>query len=114
LAETGDAAAQFRLGSMYHHGKGVPQDDAEAVKWYHKAAVQGNTDAQNNLDQMKAEGIKVDKTESKPTAQKLPNQGQSMTQWWYADKGINKGPVETEELKKLLQIGKINLKTLVW
>ena len=34
LAEQGDATIQFALGSMYAFGKGVPQDYAEAVKWY--------------------------------------------------------------------------------
>ena len=31
---------------MYDNGEGVPQDDAKAVKWYRKAAEQGNADAQ--------------------------------------------------------------------
>ena len=30
---------------MYDNGRGVPKDDAEAVKWYRKAADQGNADA---------------------------------------------------------------------
>ena len=30
-------------------GQGVPQDYAEAVKWYRLAAEQGNADAQYNL-----------------------------------------------------------------
>ena len=30
-------------------GQGVPQDYAEAVKWYRKAAEQGNNDGQGNL-----------------------------------------------------------------
>ena len=34
---------------MYENGKGVPQDDAEAVKWYRMAAEQGDADAQFNL-----------------------------------------------------------------
>jgi S1-C subfamily serine protease len=33
----------------YINGEGVPQDDAEAVKWYRKAADQGDAVAQNNL-----------------------------------------------------------------
>ena len=32
--ETGDANAQFDLASMYFYGKGVPQDNAEAARWY--------------------------------------------------------------------------------
>lgn len=42
LAERGDAGAQHNLGVMYTHGHGVPKDDREAVKWYRRAAKQGN------------------------------------------------------------------------
>ncbi|OKQ00421.1 hypothetical protein BLA59_09310, partial [Haemophilus influenzae] len=38
LAEQGDAIAQFLLGGMYEEGRGVKQDDFDAVKWYRKAA----------------------------------------------------------------------------
>ena len=41
LAAQGNAAAQYLLGLMYGRGDGVPQDDAEAVKWYRLAAEQG-------------------------------------------------------------------------
>ena len=49
LAEKGDAVAQFILGFMYDEGQGVPQDYAEAAKWYRRAAIQGNKAAQHNL-----------------------------------------------------------------
>src|SRR5665647_2078609 len=48
-AEKGDAVAQFILGFLYDEGKGVPQDYAEAAKWYRRAAKQGNKAAQHNL-----------------------------------------------------------------
>jgi uncharacterized protein len=51
-AEKGDDRAQFILGYMYDEGKGVPQDYAEAVKWYGRAAKQGNKAAQHNLELM--------------------------------------------------------------
>jgi TPR repeat protein len=38
LAEQGDAVAQSNLGNMYAYGRGVPQDNAEAVRWYRLAA----------------------------------------------------------------------------
>ncbi|HIJ68404.1 MAG TPA: sel1 repeat family protein [Deltaproteobacteria bacterium] len=38
LAVRGHVKAQGCLGEMYHSGKGVPQDYAEAVKWFRKAA----------------------------------------------------------------------------
>jgi TPR repeat protein len=41
LAERGDPAAQLRLGSMLHDGLGVPQDFAEALDWFRRAADQG-------------------------------------------------------------------------
>jgi len=34
---------------MYDHGYGVPENDAEAVKWFRKATEQGVADAQLNL-----------------------------------------------------------------
>lgn len=37
LADQGLAAAQNNLGWMYAHGRGVPQDEAEARKWFRKA-----------------------------------------------------------------------------
>ncbi|VEI56242.1 tetratricopeptide repeat protein [Haemophilus influenzae] len=49
LAEQGNALAQMMLGVMYAKGRGVKQDDVEAVKWYRKAAEQGYADAQAML-----------------------------------------------------------------
>jgi TPR repeat protein len=41
---------------MYDEGHGVPQDDAEALKWYRRAAEQGYAQAQFNLGVMYARG----------------------------------------------------------
>ncbi len=49
LAEQGDASAQILLGVMYANGEGVPQDYAEAARWYRLAADQGLAAAQLNL-----------------------------------------------------------------
>ena len=38
-AEAGDAEAQVNLGVRYDNGLGVPQDDAEVLRWYRLAAV---------------------------------------------------------------------------
>ena len=48
-AEQGNASAQINLGVMYATGRGVPQDDAEAVRWFRLAAEQGHDSAQYNL-----------------------------------------------------------------
>jgi len=41
---------------MYEDGHGVPENDATAVKWYTKAAEQGDAAAQNNLGVMYEDG----------------------------------------------------------
>jgi hypothetical protein len=56
LAEEGVAEAQFQLGSRYSIGAGVPEDDAEAVRWLRLAADQGHADAQNILGTMYRDG----------------------------------------------------------
>jgi TPR repeat protein len=48
-AQQGHAAAQFNLGQMYAHGRGVPRDDAAALNWIRKAADGGNAAAQHDL-----------------------------------------------------------------
>lgn len=59
LAQQGHAKAQYRLGKMYDFAEGIPQDDAEAVKWYRRAAEQGKAGAQNNLGYMYNNGYGV-------------------------------------------------------
>ena len=41
---------------MYANGQGVPEDDAEAVRWYRLGAEQGDAAAQSNLGVMYATG----------------------------------------------------------
>lgn len=52
LAEQGYASAQTLVGLMYATGRGVPQDDKEAVKWYRLSADQGVANAQYLLGKM--------------------------------------------------------------
>src|SRR5262249_45313682 len=44
---------------MYQNGKGVPQDDAEAVKWFRLGAAQGYAPAQVKLGSMYSIGAGV-------------------------------------------------------
>jgi len=48
--------AQFMLRVMYATGQGIPQNYAEAVKWYRLATDKGSADAQYNLGGMYATG----------------------------------------------------------
>lgn len=59
MAETGDAEAQNILGMLYTGGYGVPQDYAEALKWFELAAAQGDLAAQGYLGILYAEGETV-------------------------------------------------------
>ena len=56
LAEKGYATSQYSVGVLYDRGQGVPQDHAQAAKWYRKAAEQGYAGAQYNLGVMYTEG----------------------------------------------------------
>jgi hypothetical protein len=49
LAEQGDPAAQFSVGARYATGEDVPQDYAEAVRWFAMAAEQGHVVSQATL-----------------------------------------------------------------
>ncbi len=59
MAEIGDAAALYSLGTMYAEGKGVARDDAEAVKFFQKAARRGHAKAQVVLGNMYYHGGSV-------------------------------------------------------
>jgi len=45
LAESGDSAAQYNLGWMYHNGYGLRINDNLALEWWQRASEQGYTDA---------------------------------------------------------------------
>jgi TPR repeat protein len=58
-AATGNAEAQRRLGFMYYHGEGVPQDNKRAVALFEKAAVAGDIESASNLGKMYEFGMGV-------------------------------------------------------
>ncbi len=62
---------------MYYWGRGVSQDYPEAVKWYRKAAEQGNANGQNNLGLMyyHGTGVAKDMVEARKWFEKAAEQG---------------------------------------
>jgi hypothetical protein len=48
-ADEGFILAQHALGNAYFTGQGVPQNDAEALHWFRKAAEQGDANSQYTL-----------------------------------------------------------------
>ncbi len=55
-ARRGLAVAQYRLGTLYERGRGVPRNAKTALKWYEKAAKAGNVKAMHNLAVMLTNG----------------------------------------------------------
>ncbi|HDP35609.1 MAG TPA: sel1 repeat family protein [Candidatus Hydrogenedentes bacterium] len=78
-----DTCAQYNLGVMYRDGEGVPQDYAEAVKWYRKAAEQDYADAQYNLGVMyyDGRGIPQDHAEAVKWFRKAAGQNHAEAQY---------------------------------
>ena len=56
LADGGDPAAQWWLGTAYARGWGAEQDAARAAQWFRKAARQGFADARQKLAELEAAG----------------------------------------------------------
>ena len=82
LAEHDDPEAQFYLGLMYEFGDGVLKDDAEAVKWYHRAAEQGHNSAIYKLGfrYMYGEGVLKDDVEAVKWFRKAAEHGYDLAQ----------------------------------
>jgi TPR repeat protein len=83
-AELGDTHAQFNLGVHYHDGDhGLPQDFAEAARWYYKAAEQGFAPAQNNLGALywMGDGVPQDRAEAVRWHRKAAEQGDPNAQY---------------------------------
>jgi uncharacterized protein len=77
LAESGNARAQYRLGTMYAKGIGVAQDYKQGADWLTKAATQGNADAQNDLGVLYdiGRGVPADPTKAAGWFRKAAEQG---------------------------------------
>ena len=68
---------------MYANGQGVPQDYAQALTWYRKAADQGNAEAQNNLGVMceSGHGVPQDYAQAVVWYRKAADQGFAPAQY---------------------------------
>ena len=82
VAKQGDAYAQYLVGLMYANGRGVIQDDKQAVKWYRLAAEQGDARAQADLGVMYryGNGVMQDDKEAVKWYRLSAEQGDAMAQ----------------------------------
>ena len=83
LAEKGDVTAQLQLGFKYANGEGVPENDAEAVRWYRLAADQGDARGQYALGFMYdyGEGVAQDLAEAVKWYRLAAEQGDARGQY---------------------------------
>ena len=86
---------------MYGTGEGVPQDAAEAVRWFRRAAGQGHAEAQFSLGFMyhTGEGVKQDFAEAVRWSRLGAEQGQAFAQYvlgrmYYWGEGVPHNNVE--------------------
>lgn len=91
-AEQGNIEAQFALAQAYDHGRDVPKDKAEAVRWYRLAALQGDMFAQNALGDNYWEGMGVQKDD------------REAVRWWRVAAGKGFSPAQ-HSLGKILSGG---------
>ena len=100
--------AQYSLGLMYTQGRSVPQNDAEAVRWYRLATEQGHPVAQYNLGVSYAEGrgVPQDDAEAVRWYQLATEQGDAEAQlnlgFMYVDgRGVPQDDAEAARLSEL-------------
>jgi localization factor PodJL len=79
-AAKGDARAQFEVAAIYAEGRAVPQDYAEAAKWYERAAAQAFVPAQYRLGNLyeAGQGVEQDYAVAKLWYQRAAEAGNRM------------------------------------
>jgi TPR repeat protein len=82
LADQGNSQAQLDLGWIYENGRGVAQDDAQAVVWIRKAADQGDAEAQYILGRRyeNGRGVAQDDAQAAAWYRKASDQGNATAQ----------------------------------
>ena len=98
--------ADYATALRYYFGHGVQRDYAEALKWFRKAADQGDADAQNGLGLMYREGhgVQQDYAEALKWFRKAADQGNANAQFKLGamyEMGVGVPPNLTEALKWL-------------
>ena len=67
-ATQGDVEAQYDVGYRYEKGRGIDEDDEEAIRWYLKAAEQGLDKAEYKMGLCYLDGVGVAKDEAQATS----------------------------------------------
>ena len=108
-AEAGHAPYQRALAHCYRIGDELTQQDyAEAIRWYRRAAEQGDAAAQNDLGSMYLNGFGVtkDTTEAARWYRKSAEQGVAIAQFNYAVRCLHGDGVERDDAEAVLWLSK--------
>ncbi|HEY1773840.1 MAG TPA: hypothetical protein VGH91_11690 [Gammaproteobacteria bacterium] len=84
-AESGDAAAQYKLGMLYMQGTGVPQNYVEAAKWL----ILAKADASPDSGTYRSASGDVDSLESRMTSSQIEQAQQAASAWFQAHTKTN-------------------------
>ena len=89
------------MGLAYFDGLGLPKDETEGVKWWRKAAEQGDPKAQYNLgvSYENGQGVPKDKAEAAKWHRKAAGQG-------FAEAQYNLGALYAKTWKEKIDIAK--------
>ncbi len=96
LAEQGHPGAQFNLGVMYLHGRGVERSLGKAIELFRKAAAQDHAGAMNNIGRLLVEGkgVKQDFAEAvrwfRKAAKKNTIARNNLAQMYLTGRGVEK------------------------
>lgn len=107
-AESGDTKAQVQLGIAYASGNGMQPDEAEALKWFHKAAEKGDAAGEYSLSEMylTGRGTAVDVQEGlkwlRRSAEHGDAHGQSNLAVFYSQ-GLGGVPKDEKEAAKWMR-----------
>jgi uncharacterized protein len=91
LAEKGIAEAQYEIGYLYTHGRGVPLDKDKAARWVRKSADQGYAPAQGFLGDLYTfgRGVRKDYVEAAKWRRKASEQGNKEAQYQLGHNYLN-------------------------
>ncbi len=101
LADAGDPLAQYRLGTLYAEGRGVPQSDEKAFALFLRAAEKGDAHAQYDVgaSYMGGLGVKPSEVDGAKWFERAANQGMPYAQFnlgllYASGKGVTQDAVE--------------------
>lgn len=93
-AKQGDAPSQALIADILARGLGVPRNEAEAAKWYQRAAEQGLPEAQFQYALLLIDGrfVKKDKQEAFALMEAAAEAGNALAQFNFAQLLVDRDP----------------------